>query len=146
MVKEYYEDLLRKGYTIGGMVIFPQHPGSMNQNRGTNSKISDRWDLTLDCIRRYYEGVDSPLYKTIERDKDFFDLFIDFKGYVDFFFLQDCVSSDYSKVDIWCGDASFEKSGLPETVDDYFTFIEKEHVFLTKRNQRIMAYCQKTGL
>lgn len=27
---------------------------SMNQRRGTCTKISDRWDLTLECIRRYY--------------------------------------------------------------------------------------------
>ena len=26
----------------------------MNQRRGTCTKISDRWDLTLECIRRYY--------------------------------------------------------------------------------------------
>ena len=143
--KSYFEDLLRKSYTIGGMIIFPKHQGSMNQNRGTNKYISDRWDLTLECIRRYYSGEDSPLYKTIHRDKEFFDLFIDFKGYVDFFFLQDCVADNYSKVDIWCGDAFFEKSGLPATVEEYFTFIEKEMAFLEKRNQRIMAYCQKAG-
>lgn len=28
----------------------------------------------------------------------FFNLFIDFKGYVDFFFLQDLVSNDYKQV------------------------------------------------
>lgn len=138
--KSYFEDLIRKGYTIGGMIIFPQHPGSMNQNRGTNVKISDRWDLTLECIRRYYQDEDSPLYNTIKRDENFFKLFVDFKGYVDFFFLQDCVNDDYSKVNIWCGDNSFEKSGLPETVDDYFKFIEREHDFLEKRNKRIAEF------
>jgi hypothetical protein len=49
-------------------------------------------------------------------------------------------------VDIWCGDAFFEKSGLPATVEEYFTFIEKEMAFLEKRNQRIMYDCQKAGL
>ena len=140
--KKYYEDILRKSYTIGGMIIFPKHPSSMNQMKGTNKYISDRWDLTMECIRKYYLGEDSPLYKTILRDKDFFDMFIDFKGYVDFFLLQDCVSEDYSKVDVWCGDLSFEKSGLPETVEDYFIFIEKEFKFLEKRNQRIKEYCE----
>ena len=138
----YYENLLRRSYTIGGMIVFPKHPNSMNQRRGTSTVISDRWDLTLECIRRYYNGEDSPLYKVIESDKDFFNLFVDFKGYVDFFLLQDCVSDDYSKVDIWCGDATFEKSGLPETVEDYFEFIRKEHEFLDKRNARIVEYCK----
>lgn len=51
-------------------------------------------------------------------------------------FLQDCVSSDYSKVDIWCGDTSFEKSGLPETADS-----ESVHNVLNfLKNQRIVIF------
>ena len=73
----------------------------------------------------------------IESDKAFYDLFVDFKGYVDFFFMQDCVSEDYSSVDIWMGDASFKENGLPKTVEDYFKF---------KRNQRIQEYCIKHNL
>ena len=140
-IEAYYENLVRRSYTIGGMIIFPKHINSMNQMRGTCSKISDRWDLTLECIRRYYIDEKSPLSSVIESDKEFFDLFVDFKGYVDFFFLQDCVSEDYKEVEIWCGDASFDKSGLPETVDDYFEFIRNEHAFLDKRNERIKTYC-----
>lgn len=112
----------------------------MNQNRGTNLFISDRWDLTLECIRRYYNGENSPLYETIHADKEFYDLFIDFKGYIDFFFLQDCVSKDYSKVFIWCGNADFTECGLPETIDEYMDFIDKEMIFLRNRNQRIQEY------
>lgn len=145
-VEAYYENLVRRSYTIGGMIIFPKHINSMNQMRGTNSKISDRWDLTLECIRRYYVGEKSPLSDVVERDREFFDLFVDFKGYVDFFFLQDCVSEDYKEVEIWCGDASFDKSGLPETVDDYFGFIRKEHAFLDKRNERIKTYCREHNI
>ena len=144
--KSYYEELIRKSYTIGGMIIFPIHPNSINQRKGCNQYISDRWDLTMECIRRFYLGEDSPLYTVLLSDKDFFDLFVDFKGYVDFFLLQDCVSSDYAKVDIWCGDTNFKKSGLPETVDDYFTFIDKEFKFLEKRNQRIKEYCIEHNL
>ncbi|MCR5235368.1 MAG: hypothetical protein K6E53_15910 [Lachnospiraceae bacterium] len=138
--KGYYEDMLRKAYTIGGTIIFPKHPSSMNQNKGTNALISDRWDLTLECIRRYYIGERSPLYDTIIRDKAFYDLFLDFKGYVDFFFLQDAVSDDYSNVDIWCGNADFVEDGLPKNVDEYFAFIDKEFEFLNKRNRRIKEY------
>lgn len=144
--EEYYEHFLCRSYSIGSMVIFPVHPNSMNQRRGMNTLISDRWDLTLECIRRHYTGEDSPLSKVIEADKAFYDLFIDFKGYVDFFLLQDCVSEDYSSVNIWMGDTSFSKSGFPETVDDYFNFIIKEHIFLDKRNRRIQDYCRTAGI
>ena len=144
--ENYYENLVRRSYSIGGMVIFPRHRNNMNQQRGMNSLIADRWDLTLECIRRYYAGQDSPLNKTLQSDKDFYDLFVTFKGYIDFFFLQDCVSDDYSKVDIWMGDASFRKSGLPETVDEYFEFIKREHEFLDKRNARIAEYCKEHNI
>lgn len=141
--RAYHEDLCHRSYTVGGVVIFPKHVSSMNQNKGTNSLISDRWDLTLECIRRYYNGEQSPLYSTIERDRAFYDLFVDFKGYVDFFFMQDTVSEDYSKVNIWCGDDSFEENGYPKTLDEYFIFIDKEYEFLKKRNQRIKKFCNK---
>ncbi|MGN0500275.1 MAG: DUF6994 family protein [Ruminococcus sp.] len=138
--KKFYEDFIRKSYTIGGMIIFPKHKFSINQVRGTNSFISDRWDLTLECIRRYYLGEKSPLYNTLLNDKNFFELFKDFKGYVDFFFLQDCVSSDYSKVDIWEGTGLFNSYGLPETLDGYFSLLENEMNFLKKRNKRIELF------
>ena len=145
-IDAYYENLLRRSYSIGGMIIFPKHMNSMNQRRGTSSVISDRWDLTLECIRRYYAGEESPLTQVIESDRDFYNLFVDFKGYIDFFFLQDCVSDDYAKVNIWCGNALFNRSGLPETVGDYFRFIRKEHEFLDLRNRRIQQYCIENGL
>ena len=90
--RKYYEDFEHKSYTIGGEIIFPKRFFSINQMRGTNRYIADRWDLTLECIRRYYNNENSPLYKTLKEEKPFFDLFNDFKGYVDFFFLQDAVS------------------------------------------------------
>ncbi len=106
--KSYFENLTRRSYTMGGTIIFPKHDQSMNQRRGTNPRIADRWDLTLECIRRYYIGQTSPLSDVIEGDKDFYALFCDFRGYVDFFFLQDAVTDDYSKVNIWCGNPNLD--------------------------------------
>ena len=44
--KNFVYDTTRFTYTIGGMIIFPKLRGSMNQNRGTNPMIADRWDLS----------------------------------------------------------------------------------------------------
>lgn len=144
--KDYWEKLIRRAYTIGGTIIFPVHRLSMNQRRGMNRRISDRWDLTLECIRRFYIGEESPLYNVMFEDKAFYDLFVDFKGYVDFFLLQDAVTDDYSAVNIWDGAGDFVEDGLPKTLDDYFDFIEKEFAFLDKRNKRIKEYAEKHGL
>lgn len=135
--RAFVEDYIRKFYTIGGMIIFPKHAGSINQIKGTNPQIKDRWDLTLECIRRYYQGEESPLYRTLCRDKEFFDLFVDFKGYVDYFYLQDCVSEDYSAVRFWLGTGKFEEDPLPRTVEEYLRWIDAEMDFLKKRNDRI---------
>ena len=145
--RSFVEDYLHKAYTIGGMMIFPKHPGSINQAKGTNAKICDRWDLTLECIRRYYAGEASPLSITLKRDKEFFDLFVDFKGLIDFFYLQDCVTDDYDAVHFWIGNGAFDVNPLPKSVDEYLMWIDRQMAFLTKRNNRICAdfLCEGRG-
>ena len=133
----YMEYYIHKSYTIGGEIIFPKKQGVINQSRGCNPFIKDRWDLTLECIRKLYQNEESPLYNTLLQNKNFFDLFVDFKGYVDFFFLQDCVTDDYNHVNFWLGSGAFEYNPLPKTVEEYLSWIEKELDFVEKRNQRI---------
>lgn len=132
----FIEDFIHKSYTIGGMIIFPK-TDSINRARGTNPYIKDRWDLTLECIRKYYNGEESPLFETLVKNKEFFDLFVDFKGYVDFFFLQDMVSDDYQNVIFWIGEGDFLRNPLPQTPSEYLLWIEKQLDFIEKRNQRI---------
>ena len=82
------EELKHKVRTIGGHIVFPAHKKNgftINQARGVSRIICDRFDLTLECIKRFYKDEESPLSKTITNYKDFFNLFVDFKGYVDFF-------------------------------------------------------------
>ena len=69
--RTFVENYLRKMYTIGGMIIFPKRPGVINQSRGINPFTKDRWDLTRECIRRYYNHETSPLYDALLRDKKF---------------------------------------------------------------------------
>lgn len=140
----FIEDFLRKVYTIGGMIIFPKRRGGINQMRGLNPYIKDRWDLTLECIRRYYQNEKSPLYNTLLKEKAFFDLFGDFRGYIEFFYLQDCVSEDYQTVDFWIGNGEFNINPLPKTVGEYFKWIENQIEFVEKRNKRIANRGEKT--
>ena len=139
---EYREDYLRNSYTIAGSIIFPQLRGSMNQSRGCSHKIRDRWDLTLECIRRFYKGEQSPLDKALERSKAFFELFVDFKGYVDFFLLQDCVDEEYN-VRLWLNTPLFKTDPVPETVEEYLSWIDRELDFVRKRGERISQFCKE---
>ncbi|MBR5554157.1 MAG: hypothetical protein IKV98_09970 [Clostridia bacterium] len=137
---EFIEDYIRKSYTIGGSIIFPKRMGGINQSRGCHPQIKDRWDLTLECIRKFYNDEENPLAECLDRDRKFFELFVDFKGYVDYFFLQDCVSEDYSSVLFWLEDEDHISNPLPQNPTDYVKFIEKELNFVQKRNGRIEMY------
>ncbi len=129
------------GYTIGGMMIFPSNvidgKQTINGARGFTRKIGDRFDLTLECIRRYYANNNSPLYDTFLRYKPFFALFGDFKGYVDFFLLQDLVFADYSSVQFFTLFDNFISSPMPNNVASYLAYKERTIDFIHKRNQRI---------
>jgi hypothetical protein len=80
----------------------------------------------------------------LHRDKDFFELFTDFKGYVDFFFLQDCVNEKY-QVKLWLDTSLFEDSPMPKTTEDYFSWINSQLDFVKKRTKRIAEYCESIG-
>lgn len=139
--EEYREDYLKKSYTIAGSIIFPQVRWSMNQARGCSRKVSDRWDLTLECIRRFYAGEYSPLDTALQRSKSFFEMFVDFKGYVDFFMLQDCVDENYN-VNLWLDTSLWITDPMPESVESYMNWIDKELDFVAKRSERMERYCR----
>jgi len=91
-------ELFDAGSTIGAYIIFPNNridgKPTINQARGVISLIDDRFDLTLECIRRFYLQEKSPLYDTLLRYKGFFDLFDDFMGYIHFFLLDDLIDEN----------------------------------------------------
>lgn len=138
------EAFSRQGYTIGGTIIFPgdRRPGSqtVNQARGLNRRIEDRFDLTLECIRRHYLDQDSPLTAPLSIYRDFFDLFTNFRGYVDFFLLQDLVSDDSSHVRFFSQFHDFSTPAIPQTVDEYKAFRVLSLQFVAARNRRIAEF------
>lgn len=129
------------GYTIGGMMIFPgkkiDGKQTINGARGLNRKIADRFDLTLECIRRHYLGQDSPLAETLARYDEFFALFGNFVGYVDFFFLQDLVTTDRSAVRFFMPFDDFVSPSVPQNADAYIGYRDKSIRFIHARNRRI---------
>lgn len=133
-------------YRIGGEIIYPCYrvagTQTINQARGCNPKIKDRIDLTMECIRRFYKGEDSPLYKCLNGYKPFFDLFVDFKGYTDFFFMQDLVSDDYSEIRFLSWFDGFNSSSpLPRTIEEYHDYLRNVIAFNDARNKRIAEWC-----
>ena len=129
------------GYTIGGMMVFPADKiaGKMTINgaRGFHPRIKDRFDLTLECVRRHYNNQESPLSDTLKRYANFFNLFTDFRGYVDFFLLQDCVTISRYEVKISRPFDNFRGSPVPGTADEYRAYRDDSVTFINARNRRI---------
>ena len=139
-------------YAMGGMILFPRRMiggQSINQTKGTTPEIADRFDLTVECIRRYYEsrmaGTDpresSPLGDALHRYSEFFDLFSDFAGYVTFWLLEDLLTSEGRVRFLMEGDIDeydFQRrSPLPQTVNDYFTYLDNAEAVVAARSSRM---------
>jgi hypothetical protein len=133
------------GYTIGGLILWPSNrvdgKWTINQARGClRSTIGDRMDLTLECIRRYYLAEPSPLGDVLGRYSSFFDAFVDFRGYVDFWLLQDMVSDDYSTIRFFASFDNFLSAAIPQTLDAYVNYRRHSIDFIDARNSRIAAH------
>lgn len=131
------------GYTIGGMMVFPAKKvggQTINQARGCRPRIRDRFDLTVECIRRYYLQEDSPLLEVLNRYADFFNLFKDFCGYVEFFLLQDIVNEKCSAVKLFMPFDDFKPLPLPRSKDAYISYMQHAIEFIEARNRRIRLW------
>ena len=130
--------------TIGGYIIFPSKKVgkkmTINCSRGINHKIKDRFDLTLECIRRHYSNEDSPLSDTLQRYNDFLSLFQNFQGYVDFFLLQDLVKDGYLSIKFYLPFVGFDNPALPDNIQDYRLYKENMTDFASATNQRTLNF------
>jgi hypothetical protein len=127
-------------YTIGGMMVFPGNQiggkQTINGARGFTRTISDRFDLTLECIRRHYVSEESPLEATLSRYAGFFALFGDFRGYVSFFLLDDLVTDDIG-VRFFMPFDDFRPPFVPQDTRVYAEYRRRSIEFVDARNLRI---------
>ena len=142
-LKKLVDEFNAFDYTIGSSLIFPiKIDGqsicwTMNRARGILYKIHDRIDLTLKCIKMYYENSseDNPLLSCLNKNKVFFDLFGDFKTYVDFFLLNDLVDENYDVI-YFDSECSFSNP-FPSNIEKYKEYLKSNIDFIDKRNKRI---------
>jgi hypothetical protein len=136
------QEFLHIGYTIGGMVVFPGNrvgrKMTINGARGFHPRIKDRFDLTVECVRRHYRNENNPLAEPLARYRDFFALFGDFKGYVDYFLLQDLVTDDCSSIRFFMPFDNFTTSPLPESVEVYEEYRSLAIAFIEARGKRML--------
>ncbi len=143
------DELFDAGSTIGAYTLFPNNRidgnHTINQARGVNSLIDDRFDLTLECIRLFYMGEKSPLYDALLRNKNFFDLFGDFISYIHFFLLEDLIDGN-NNIKFYLPFDDFKTRPTFSDIDEYLLYKRGVMIFIKSRNKRIENYTklQKT--
>lgn len=140
------DHFFRQCSTIGGYTVFPgrtiNRKPTINGARGLHPKVGDRFDLTLECIRRHYADEASPLSDVLGRYSSFFDLFESFEGYVDFFLFQDLVTADGRSIEFYLPHSDFGPSPYPQDLGAYRAYRSAVMEFIVARNVRIAAASQ----
>ncbi len=99
-------------------------------------RFADRFDLTLECIRRRFRGEASPLAEALQRYADFFALFASFKEYVEFFLLDDLLNSATSQIRFLHRFDSLSTPAVPKTPCDLIDYLQANNEFIEVRNRR----------
>lgn len=145
-IPEEVQQLFDRGSTIGAYLIFPnnqidrQH--TINQARGVSRLIDDRFDLTLECIKRFYSNAPSPLAEALGRYAAFFQLFGTFVGYVDFFVLNDLVD-EHGNVKFYLPFDGFQSPPQFANTGEYLAYKSRVEFFINARNRRIEEYLKQ---
>ena len=156
LYKKFIWDYLQYANTIGGFMLFPRHDCSINQARGMSDRIQDRFDLTLECIRRMYENGfftnTNPLFDISKEDKEFFEMFGSFENYAKFFCLNESWVEKGKVLNLLYDDENKDKTGrnvktldewdfsqepLPRDSDEWWEFYENIMDRLKERNDLI---------
>lgn len=142
-IQDEVKELFDTGSTIGAYTLFPNNrvdgKHTINQARGVNSLIDDRFDLSFECIRLFYLEQESPLFDTLLRYKNFFGLFESFEGYYKFFLLDDLVDQN-KKVKFYLPFDNFKTKPTFTEINDYLTYKSGVMSFINARNKRIENY------
>lgn len=145
--------------TIGGYIVFPnqlaqQRPTTtnrtarrwtINQARGMEGRISDRFDLTLEAIRLFYEGIvhrnENPIGDVLEAYRWWFELFgkgaDGFKAYADFFFLTPMLDEHVRVKPIGSLALVFDHALPKDDETAYRDYVADQLDFVSRRNELI---------
>ena len=93
-------------------------------------------------MRLFYAGQHSPLYDTFLRYKDFFALFENFQGYVNFFLLNDLIDEN-ENVRFYLPFDNFKTKPTFSDVDQYLVYKKGVIDFIEARNTRIESFANQ---
>lgn len=90
----------------------------------------------------FYLGQESPLYDTLLRYKNFFNLFDSFVGYINFFLLDDLVDEN-QKIKSYLPFDNFKTKPSFLDIEEYRMYKKNVMEFIKSRNERIETYANQ---
>jgi hypothetical protein len=148
--------------TIGGYIVFPNriaqqvppqpNPAvrrwSINQSRGMDGRISDRFDLTLEAIRLLYEGTvdlpQNPIGDVLGAYSWWFDLFgygiEGFLAYAEFFFLTPLLDPQGRVKPFAPLTLTFDDALPRNDATAYRAYMAAQRDFVVRRNELISEW------
>ncbi|MCL1987439.1 MAG: hypothetical protein FWG64_05645 [Firmicutes bacterium] len=144
--------------SIGGHVVWaiwklPNNPNkieSINQARGEECGLYDRFDLTLFHLKNWYEEKPCFLKKVFDSNENWLNLFVDFNGFINFFYLNSFVFDDTVQNitgirNLTCdwNENQILSDGtpcIPKTAKDYIIYMNSNEKAIQERNTKINKF------
>lgn len=130
--------MLRTLVTSGNYMLIPAQPlnGYRLDDFRKNPRIGNRIDLYLECVRRQYAGEPSPLDDILNPFKPWFELFLSFKQFVEFFYLGNLYDPKLKKIHFFkTFDPDFPINLDPETGSSSMLVLSHSVIFAGSRGQ-----------
>ena len=127
---------IKRCRVFGGHILWPCHQNSVNQAKGG---VFDRMDITLAEIKDYYENksfkakYNQRVRNAIIRDSWYFDKFVNFEGFCNFFSLVGSFVDENYNIVWFCKELSKFNIGYEEMM----ALIEENTSAIIKRNMTI---------
>ena len=160
---------LKESRVLGGHVLFPKtlwingtieytgKGGTINTARGGEKGFCDRFDCTLQDIKLFYSSQNSKLEKYYNKYNEWLYLFKSFKGFIDFFSLNDFCNPNYEVYDLSSVDDNMKYTRLIDTsysdisfykindMEIYSNFIKGNENAIKLRNKRLQCEFDATN-
>ncbi|SPS07506.1 hypothetical protein [Latilactobacillus sakei] len=105
----------------------------VNQGRGMGN-VKDYWDLTLNTLQEFFMSG---------KDKNLGSNF--WKNFIEQYYLQPFVTSDYAPCELW--DGHFTKQAMPQTTSDFEQFYRNVNLLIEERGKQLTKeLCKKLDL
>ncbi|HEM3684421.1 TPA: hypothetical protein U1D20_001916 [Streptococcus suis] len=145
------KELLKVSRTIGGHIFFPRwqisnikvNIKSINMARGgefickNKNRLGfyDRFDMLLFDMKRWYEGNSCQLKEEFDSNKIWLDLFIDFRGFIDYFSLNGFVNDKYEVINLTHIEKVIDgfESYIPDNTFQYIEYFKNSNNIISVR-------------